>query len=700
MQAPPPATNTTTTTTTTIEHPQLHQSRVLIAPPPPMPLVHPPSGDAYYGSDASLGSTATGTSSLSHSLYSSSRDSLGPPNGVQGHMPLPASRMNRPPSRGTLRSTASSTHNSQPHVQQQMQPPLGPALGPPPQSTTAAATTTLKVSVKQRNGSVATITTTPAKVTRGFSSSAASPSNPSAFVGSHGSQEGSIGRFGGSRSFEDSGILGFSPSQDSNAGFNAGTSYASSRHSGKSASDLHNGGIYGSGTIYASASGGDSGGVSGLHQNTRRMYSNASSASATSLQTFFGVGEGQALKERLKREQEMKEQYYQQMLALEQQQIRQQQQLLINRKSQKDLLHRSSSTARVDSKDVIQQHKEDEATTESTMSGGDRKASFAIGIEEDEFTDEEEDEENQEHGDSSQKRGRDFKASMRSSGSSDHQSGTISQNPPRKQSPNMLTPPDSSTVDPQFIVRPASRNNNHGNNTNSPLLTRRTFPSAPYLPLYNLPKPVSASVKSPTTTATKLLLNPNPNSSSAADIPVLSAKSSPAMNGSSSEVDTGVPAPPPIPITRTTSHQQSTTHVTNTTNNTMLKTQPPELQAPLHQTPSANAISEADIQAAAAAARARGQNLPRTIPEFYKRLQDLRGHNIQQLVALRDQISLLKKETKAAAGTADGTGPGNGVEYYEREMGRVIELARRDEGHLVEFGRRGMGIDGKYLVLV
>ncbi|KAJ3047512.1 hypothetical protein HDU99_009471, partial [Rhizoclosmatium hyalinum] len=131
----------------------------------------------------------------------------------------------------------------------------------------------------------------------------------------------------------------------------------------------------------------------------------------------------------------------------------------------------------------------------------------------------------------------------------------------------------------------------------------------------------------------------------------------------------------------------------------MLKTQPPELQAPLHQTPSANAISEADIQAAAAAARARGQNLPRTIPEFYKRLQDLRGHNIQQLVALRDQISLLKKETKAAAGTADGTGPGNGVEYYEREMGRVIELARRDEGHLVEFGRRGMGIDGKYLVL-
>ncbi|KAJ3030746.1 UNVERIFIED_CONTAM: hypothetical protein HDU68_007957, partial [Siphonaria sp. JEL0065] len=670
----------------------------------------------------SASSSATSTTSTNRSSYYGSLRSNngillnsagGGLTGSENHMPLPASRTHRPSSRATISSVAALSNSTvssngshhtatQYHHQQYIQQPQQPVPNqkqqqqPIQQQPAPPSSTTLQVSVKQRNGSIATITTTPAKVTRGFScslNSNGSETSGSVNGGSYGSIYNNNPHLGfGKNSYDgnrDSPVNYMSPSQMSPSSNNfGGTSYntSSSRNSFRSLADT---GVFGSGESN------NAGGV----MTARRIYSNASSSSASSLQTFFGIGEGQALKERLRKEAEMKEQYYQQLMLLEQQQIRQQQHQA-RRNSHRDLHSgsrgNSSVSVRIDSKELMSGSSGNgEAVDESTAgssnagSAGDRKASFAIGLdEEDEYSEDDENDPDTLQAVPTRKSSREFSkgASMRSSGSIEHKQG----NGVKRVSPDMLTPESSGGGGG---IAPSLRTSLE-KSSNSPLLTRRTFPSAPYLPLYNQPKAVS-SFKSPISAATKLLLNPNPNSSSAADIP---ANLSPSLNpvndtiAGATTVDSAVP--PPIPITRTVSHKKESNNPTGA--NTAF--QPPELQAPLHQTPTANATSEADIQAAAAAARARGQNLPRTIPEFYKRLQDLRNHNIQQLVALRDQISLLKGR-KIASGD-DSTVEGHGMEYYDREMGRVVELARRDEGYLVEFGRRGMGIDVNTLSLM
>ncbi|KAJ3022953.1 UNVERIFIED_CONTAM: hypothetical protein HDU68_008851 [Siphonaria sp. JEL0065] len=590
-------------------------------------------------------------------------------------------------------------YNQQPQPVPNQQQPI--QQQPIQQQPVPLSSTTLQVSVKQRNGSIATITPTPAKVTRGFScslNSNGSETSGSVNGGSYGSPHNN--NLFGKNSYDgnrDAHVNYMSPSQMSPSSNNfGGTSYntSSSRNSFRSLADT---GVFGSGESN------NAGGV----MTTRRIYSNASSSSASSLQTFFGIGEGQALKERLRKEAEMKEQYFQQLMLLEQQQIRQQQQqqqTQARRNSHRDLhiasRGNSSVSVRIDSKEHMSGScssgkgdcaDENTAGSSNVSSAGDRKASFAIGLdEEDEYSEDDENDPDTLQAVPTRKSSREFSkgASMRSSRSSEHKQGN---GVVKRASPDMLTP--ESSVGGGGIA-PSVRTSLE-KASNSPLLPRRTFPSAPYLPLYNQPKAVS-SFKSPISVATKLLLNPNPNSSSAAEIPVLSANTAPSLNSindttaSATAVDSAVP--PPIPITRTISHKKES----NNPNGANAALQPPELQAPLHQTPTANATSEADIQAAAAAARARGQNLPRTIPEFYKRLQDLRNHNIQQLVALRDQISLLKSRKNNGNSIVEG----HGMEYYEREMGRVVELARRDEGYLVEFGRRGMGIDVNTLSLM
>ncbi|KAI9336930.1 hypothetical protein BDR26DRAFT_864239 [Obelidium mucronatum] len=738
------ASSTTTTTTRTTSAASTTTNPHLMLSPPRYPHNHNPNHNHALASanhnahmhSTSASSSATSTSTSRSSYYGSLRSANGILSSGENHMPLPSARALRPPSRASAAaapaaassSAGSSLHTATLHGQQGQQQQGG---------------TTLQVSVKQKNGNVATITTTPAKVTIGFISCDAGSlnSNGSCSGGggaghmargyrnsaSHpGSTVGSVsGSYGRSFDASSAGVVDpsdpyhVSPTQMSPTGLNgtAGSSYStvtsSSRNSYRSGVDAFESGS--AGVLPA-----------------RRIYSNASSSSASSLQTFFGIGEGQALKMRLQKEAEMKDQQYQLML-IEQQQIRQQQQnnhhqhhhpnnnqhhhnhhhhqhhnnqQSKHRDSHRDLTSSGSSSAasvagRIDSKELMgKDTASDENTAESSLSGGggNQKASFAIGDDE-EFSDGDDPDTLQAV--PTRKSSREFSkgASMRSSGSSgDNRHSQSNQQQQHQQqqyngkrmSPEIMYPESSIAPSVRLSLEKSS---------NSPLLPRRTFPSAPYLPLYNQPKSVS-SVKSPVSASTKLILNPNPNSSSAADIPVKSANTSPALkpidgtNGGN-VLDSAVP--PPIPITRTISHKHdpSTNAIGGAGGAAAGKVQPPELQAPLHQTPTANATSEADIQAAAAAARARGQNLPRTIPEFYKRLQDLRHHNILQLVALRDQISLLKSRK-----SGDGVLEGHGMEYYEREMGRVIELARRDEGYLVEFGRRGMGIDVNTLSLM
>ncbi|KAI8610678.1 hypothetical protein BC830DRAFT_1144681 [Chytriomyces sp. MP71] len=546
---------------------------------------------------------ATSTSAASdHSSHRHHSDMLPPP------------RSQRPSSRTSLSTNSSKTQASL-SLNRSLQTPSVPD------------SVVLKVSVKQRNGSIATITTTPAKVTRGFSSPSAQSRNESP-------------KQTGDPSYDLMPPEYFTTSPVNTGVY--GTSYgSSSRASIKSLTDT---GVYGSGESAGS----------GL-MSSRRIYSNASSASASSLQTFFGVGEGQLLKERLRREQEMKDHYYQQ-LALQQQQEQMQN-------------SRSTCSQRVDSKvDSREMTSTTADETSSNLSSETRKkASFAIGGNE-----EEEDESDA--------------ASSASPLNKSHRNFTIKTSSVSKQSsasPEMITP-DSLEPQPAFgASRSSSVAKKLGDSSStSPMLPRRTFPSAPYLPLYSKPNSMMSPIQAPT----KLLLNPNPNSSSAADVPIISAKPSPALKPSSStsnfesaltfdKAAALVCVAGPIPITKSSSQ------------NTKMPTlaagvQPPEVQAPLHSTPSAHATSEADVQAAAAAERARGQNVPRTLPDFHRRLQDLRNHHIQQLSALREQILILKSR-------------GESCEYYEHEMGRVIDGAKKEEGYLIEYGRKGMGIDGE-----
>ncbi|KAJ3341255.1 hypothetical protein HDU83_006704 [Entophlyctis luteolus] len=456
-----------------------------------------------------------------------------------------------------------------------------PAVATATAATTS--TTTLRISVKQRNGSIATITTEPVKVTRGFDAPSSSNGDSTAVDGA-------------------ADLLPYMP--------------------GNPPMLL---------------------GVSGSRANTRRIYSNVSTSSTASLQTFFGVGEGQALKERLIREQELRDQQ-QQAIWIEQQQA-------LARQQQQRLLQRARNARK-------------------------QKASFAIGNsngegfhagdggDEDEYYDDNADSALGDDGDD-----RD-----------DAQTATGIRSVSSLAS---LKSPESGLRIFGSVISAGS---------NSPhLLTRRTFPSAPYLPLYSLPnRPDSPAA--PAGTAAKLLLNPNPNSSSAADIPNLARNisgnaSAPVNEGKKSAASSGADAAAPVAITRVSGGSGGIDSNTKPAP----PPQPAELQAPLHGTPTIAAAppSDADLQAAAAAARARGHNLPRNVPDFYRRLQDLRAANIRQLEALRVQIEGLR----AVRNGAD-------VAYYEKEMRTLVESLRRDEAALVDFGRRGLGIDVNTLSLM
>ncbi|KAJ3089810.1 hypothetical protein HK100_007645 [Physocladia obscura] len=383
-------------------------------------------------------------------------------------------------------------------------------------------------------------------------------------------------------------------------------------------------------------------------QNLGRMHSNSSTTSMASLQTFFGVGEGQLLKERLKREQKSRdEQLYQQYLFIEQQ-IQDQQQ-----DDTRSLKNSGENYGIYDSKAAAVllsgMENADENIVES-KTGTEKKASFAIGVAED---DDEESEISSPYG-----------TVEKSNKDGFYAASTVKHYSNQPNLQNFLWQSDLPLT------------------MNSPVLTRRTFPSAPYLPLKTM-ESVTKSSPSPTM---KLLLNPNPNSSSAADMPELSSKtqkhkSVPSLgvkHGSAQQVQAAA-----IPIAKPSSGVSDVCAVAVAAGAAV-----PEVQAPLHATPTAAATSEADIQAAAAAARARGQNLPKNVPEFYKRLQDLRAHNIRHLTALRNQIDVLR------AGSDDV------VEYYEREMSTVAEKLRREEGYLVDFGRKEIYIDVKTLSLM
>ncbi|KAI8829216.1 hypothetical protein BJ741DRAFT_582298 [Chytriomyces cf. hyalinus JEL632] len=538
---------------------------------------------------------------------------------------------------------------------QRPQPVLTPATAvttpQTPSLTDEPYKTILKVSVKQRNGSLATITTTPAKVTRGFMSPSSWPNQQNQQLGRAVPVARSVGMGISYPPGNGVGGDGFMPSDYQNTSPSAaGMSYnrTSSRTSVNSMLDA---------TVAAGLGVQGSGESSyGSLMHSQRIYSNASSASATSLQTFFGAGEGQLLKEKLMREQEARELYHQQLIQLQQQQQQQQQQ------------QRSESVSGRRQKRVDSKHTAD---LSSEMRS---KASFAIGVDEDEDEDDiDSDVSSVANGSTTLKL---VEAHRRAASSG------------KSLSPSHMLTPDSLDGSCSKHVKPST----------SPILPRRTFPSAPYLPLYN--KPSTGSLKSPIQASTKLIMNPNPNSSSAADIPMLNtthAEKQPndtqtdadlmhALSVKSNGSSTGGGAPKPIPFSKTGSGN-GTQIPSNVDCETRLKHLPPEHQAPLHQTPPTGTVStDADIAAAAAAARARGTNVPRSVSEFHRRLSDLRNHHVQQLNALALQIDLLKR------GVASGNSAQT-CEYYEREIVKVAEGARREEGWLLEYGRRAMGID-------
>ncbi|KAJ3231733.1 hypothetical protein HDU78_007557 [Chytriomyces hyalinus] len=519
--------------------------------------------------------------------------------------------------------------------------------------------TILKVSVKQRNGSLATITTTPAKVTRGFMSPSSWPNQQNQQLGRAVPVARSVGMGISYPPGNGVGGDGFMPSDYQNPSPSAaGMSYnrTSSRTSVNSMLDATVAaglGVYGSGeSSYGSL------------MHSQRIYSNASSASATSLQTFFGAGEGQLLKEKLLREQEARELYHQQLIQLQQQQQQQQQQ------------QRSESASGRRQKRVDSKHSMSTETAAADLSSEMRsKASFAIGVDEDEDEDD-----------------IDSDVSSVANGSTTlklveaHRRAVSSG---KSISPSHMLTPDSMDGSCSKPAKPST----------SPVLPRRTFPSAPYLPLYN--KPSTGSLKSPIQASTKLIMNPNPNSSSAADIPMLNTSHAEKQpNDTQTDADlmhalsvksngsSAGGAPKPIPFSKTGSGN-GTLIPNNVDCETRLKHLPPEQQAPLHQTPPTGTVAtDADIAAAAAAARARGTNVPRSVSEFHRRLSDLRNHHVQQLNALALQIDLLKRGASGAGGNSAQT-----CEYYEREIVKVAEGARREEGWLLEYGRRAMGID-------
>ncbi|KAJ3141430.1 hypothetical protein HK100_006859 [Physocladia obscura] len=529
-------------------------SKQIIQMPPMEPIPIPSATSAASAADKTSFSTNINAKGISGII--AANDAL----------PMPASRSQRSISTTSSRQTSSATL---------------PPSNPQPQQYQLQETT-LRVSVKQRNGSIATITTVPAKVTRGF----------------------------------------FSPPAP-----------AASSLPIQIGANLNNGRVVFPYTAYSAP-------VSGNE--------------AIPLSTFFGVGEGQLLKERLKREQELREeQFYQQHLFMEKQFRDQQQHDTRNNQS---LTNNGESYGIYDSKaTVILQsvpEKVDERTVESNA-GTEKKASFAIGVAEDD----DESESSSPYGTVEQSNDGGFRAA----------SNTMKHDSNQSITQNFVSQSDLPIA------------------ISSPVLTRRTFPSAPYLPL----KTMESVTRSPTPSTMKLLLNPNPNSSSAADIPDLSSKAQYKPDPSVG-VRHGNPqqtqAASAIPITKPSVQKPGVSDVC------AVAVAPgaavPEVQAPLHATPTATATSEADVQAAAAAARARGQNLPKNVPEFYRRLQDLRAHNIQHLSALRNQIDVLR------------TGSDDVVEYYEREMSAVVEKLRREEGYLVDFGRREMGIDAFHTYVI
>ncbi|TPX53444.1 hypothetical protein CcCBS67573_g09703, partial [Chytriomyces confervae] len=359
---------------------------------------------------------------------------------------------------------------------------------------------------------------------------------------------------------------------------------------------------------------------------------------------------------------EARELYHQQLIQLQQQQQQQQQQ------------QRSESVSGRRQKRIDSKHSMSTETAATDLSSEMRsKASFAIGVDEDEDEDD-----------------IDSDVSSVANGSTTlnlveaHQRAASSG---KSLSPSHMLTPDS--LDGSCCSKPVKP-------STSPVLPRRTFPSAPYLPLYN--KPSTGTLKSPIPASTKLIMNPNPNSSSAADIPMLNATHAEkqpndtqtdadlmhALSVKSNGSSTGK-APKPIPFSKTGSSGNGTVIPSNVDCETRLKHLPPEQQAPLHQTPPTGTVAtDADIAAAAAAARARGTNVPRSVSEFHRRLSDLRNHHVQQLNALALQIDLLKRGAADSAQTC---------EYYEREIVKVAEGARREEGWLLEYGRRAMGID-------
>ncbi|KAJ3199906.1 hypothetical protein HDU82_009329 [Entophlyctis luteolus] len=522
-------------------------------------------------------------------------------------------------------------------------------LIPTAAAAAAASTTTLRISVKQRNGSIATITTAPAKVTRGFDAPAASTSSTAA--GDSTSMTAAdllpcssayppqlLGVVaGGSRTSPASRVGSHGAS---NAPLSASTASPASR---SSLVDMaSSAGACGNGATSVPA-------IPGVF-NTRRIYSNVSTSSTASLQTFFGVGEGQVLKERLMREQELRDQQ-QQALWIEQQQalVRQQQrQMQRSRNARKQKASFAIGNANGDAGFAGGDGGDDDDDDDD-----DDNADSAIGDDGDDHDD----------------------AQQHSAGGTGIRSVS---------SLASLKSPESGLRLFGSLVSAGS---------NSPhLLTRRTFPSAPYLPLYSLPnRPDSPAA--PVRAGAKLLLNPNPNSSSAADIPNLarnaagnSSADTEGIKSTAAATGVGADSAAPVAITRVSGGSGGID-----SNTKAAPPQPAEIQAPLHGTPATATAppSDADLQAAAAAARARGHNLPRNIPDFYRRLQDLRAANIRQLEALRIQIDGLR-----------GSRNGADVAYYEKEMRTLVEALRRDEAALVDFGRRGLGIDVNTLSLM